>query len=187
MKVDSHVRVFFAVVLILVAFRSCVAKTTSEESERMMPAVKEGELAKVVFDGRTRTITTSHQKRAALPGARVGGAGTEAPAQTRRSDGTRGGSVVLYPNGRIETFTLHKGFWWGPGLSAAYAGDRLRVGIDAEIAWYRRWSAFIGFNVSTDFSGRGYIAGGYNIYGNSHLFVGIDTEQDFLVGLRTSF
>lgn len=99
-----------------------------------------------------------------------------------------------FEDGHIKTKFKNKGFGLEPGFVMT-AGDGLRLGIDVEYAYWRRWGLLGGVtfpvqNRSID-RVRGHLGLGYDLpsrwLSHTSIYGGVDTNKTPTMGIRTKF
>ena len=108
--------------------------------------------------------------------------------------GVKEAHLTKFDDDEIRVDIKDKGFGLEPGF-AMVAGDGLRLGLDLEYAYWKRWGLIGGFSVPParrTISGvRGHLGLSYDIpnkwLSHSSIFAGIDTSKTPVVGMRTKF
>ena len=138
---------------------------------------KEGEVAKVEVDCRDNTAIT-HRK----------GKPPKIHTGVKRFSGSQ------YDDGKITTSFKNKGFGIEPGLVVT-TGDGLRLGLDLEYAYWKRWGLVVGTTLPVQERSlenlRGHLGLSYDLpsrwFSHSSLYGGVDTNRTPTFGLRMKF
>lgn len=108
-------------------------------------------------------------------------------------EGARKIVVVEDKDGNINVTAITKGFCFEPGLTLYYS-DRARLGLDAQVAYYKQWGVLLGAGVNMGDEPRTvrlHVGVNYalplNFLENTSVFAGIDHRKDATVGLRIKF
>jgi hypothetical protein len=108
------------------------------------------------------------------------------------------GSTVIStdPHGSVTVIVKQVGIGFQPGIGAAYS-DRLRLTLDARVAYYKRWGLNPGLAFrlggSTDLNEivKPYLAVSYalpfDLVSNTSCFVGVKLDKGVIGGLRVRF
>lgn len=143
------------------------------------PVLKETEKSKTIVDTSRREVTTVTRKG----GQQV----------VKVKEGVRKIVVTETNNGTIQVEAINKGFCLEPGV-ALYFSDSPRLGLDAQLAYYKRWGVLAGVGVNLGDEPRtvrAHIAVSYalplNLFSNTSAFVGVDHKGDVAAGLRLRF
>lgn len=97
-----------------------------------------------------------------------------------------------FDDGRIEIDYKNKGFGLEPGLVAT-TGDGLRLGVDVEYAYWKRYGLLAGVTMPVSRMSldrlRGHLGVSYDLpskwFSNTSLYGGIDTNKNPAFGIRT--
>lgn len=144
------------------------------------PVLKEDEKEKIIIDTGKKKVT------------RVRRDGTK--QETDIKDGARK-VVITDPKdgGDLKLEVMNKGFCFEPGL-ALYYSDTLRLGVDAQIAYYKNFGVLLGAGVSMGDEPRtvrAHIGLSHalplNFTDNTSVFVGIDNSKNVAGGIRIKF
>lgn len=108
--------------------------------------------------------------------------------------GVKRAKLTKFDDGEVELNVKDKGFGLEPGFVMA-AGNGLRLGLDIEYAYWKRWGLLVGATYPTggkDLSElRGHIGLSYDIpnrwFSHTSLWGGIDTYKAPVIGVRTKF
>jgi len=108
--------------------------------------------------------------------------------------GVKEAHLTKFDDNEIKVDIKNKGLGIEPGFTVA-AGDGLRMGLDIEAIYWRRWGLLTGFTVPVQrrtFDGlRGHAGIGYDLpsawFSNTSIWGGIDTNRTPMIGLRTKF
>lgn len=138
---------------------------------------KEGEVAKVEVDCRDNTAI-EHVK----------GQPPKLHEGVKRFRGSQ------FEDGRIETAFKNKGVGLEPGFVVT-AGDGLRLGLDVEYAYWKRWGLLGGVTFPVQKRSidrvRGHLGLGYDLpsrwLSHTSIYGGIDTNKTPTMGFRTKF
>jgi hypothetical protein len=77
------------------------------------------------------------------------------------------------------------GFIFEPGVSAQL--PEVRVGFDVQFWFWHRYGFLTGVATDTKWRTRVYVAGSYQVYRNTSLFVGVDNKKQVIAGVRLAF
>jgi len=99
-----------------------------------------------------------------------------------------------FEDGRIQTKFKNKGFGLEPGLVMT-AGDGLRLGLDVEYAYWKRWGLVAGTTIPVRDRSistvRGHLGLSYDLpskwFSHTSFYGGMDTSKTPTMGLRTKF
>ena len=152
-----------------------LSKVTTDDSTRLK--VEEGEVASAVIYMDDNIIVI--QKKGEDPKQYVG---------------VKKAKLTKFDDGEIDLRVKNKGFGLEPGFTVT-AGDGLRLGMDVEYAYWKRFGLTAGF--TTPVRGRsldkvrGHLGLSYDIpnrwFNNSSVFGGIDTNKTPILGFRNKF
>jgi len=108
--------------------------------------------------------------------------------------GVKKAKLTKFKDGEIDIKVKNKGLGLEPGFTVA-AGDGLRLGLDVQYAYWKRWGLLGGFTYPV--SGRsldrlrGHLGLSYDLpnrwFSNTSVWGGIDTAKDPRIGFRTKF
>ena len=138
---------------------------------------KSGEVSKVEVDCRDNTAIT--QKKGEEPKLYTG---------VKYFRGSK------FEDGRIKTKFKNKGFGLEPGIVVT-AGDGLRLGVDLEYAYWKRWGLLAGATAPVRGRSfdrvRGHLGLGYDLpsrwFSSTSFYGGIDSDKTPTMGFRTKF
>lgn len=108
--------------------------------------------------------------------------------------GVRKAKITKFEDGEVEVDVKNKGFGLEPGFTVA-AGDGLRLGLDVQYAYWKRWGLLGGVTIPVNdrrFSRvRGHLGLGYTLpnrwLSSTSVFGAVDTSKNPLMGFRTRF
>lgn len=139
--------------------------------------LQEDQVARADLDCRDNSLTL--QKEGEIP---------------KRIVGIKTGTFIQNKDGSYEADYKNKGFGLEPGFVMT-AGDGLRLGLDVEYAYWKRWGLLGGVTVpaydrSLD-KLRGHLGLGYDLpskwLSHTSVYGGIDTNKTPTMGIRTKF
>jgi hypothetical protein len=138
---------------------------------------KEGEIAKIYANYRDDTLII-HEK----------GKEPKLIAGVKSFDGSQ------FADGTIELDYKNKGIGLEPGFVAT-VGDGLRLGLDVEYAYWKRWGLLVGTTYPVNGRSldrlRGHLGLGYDIpnrwFSNTSVWGGLDSNKSPALGIRTKF
>lgn len=181
-----------ALVLLIVAFiGQCIHKRQNRDAIEFAPVLKENEREKIVIDSRAGTVkrvVRRDQKNSA--DANGGSKGQESSEQIVTDiSGVRKVAVTIDKDGNVSVYAPTSGVIFEPGLAAFYSDDKFRLGLDAQVFYWRKWGVNIGAGSTLEkpYTLKAYIAGSYNVWSNTSLFVGITHTKEAGFGLRIRF
>jgi hypothetical protein len=113
-------------------------------------------------------------------------------------DHTHGTVVLVPPDGRVETTikkdgtvvtrVKNKGLTAHPGIGVAvFGGHGASPVLDCRVAYWNRAGLTVGLGLKRETVSRPYLAATYQVYSNTHLFLGCSIAKDVVVGVRISF
>ena len=153
------------------------------------PVLKENEKQKIIIDTNKRTVTTV--KRGPIGKGKDKKDGNT--QVVKRTDGARKVVITENQDGSIRVDTINRGFVFEPGL-ALYFSDQARLGLDVQVAYYKRWGVLLGAGVNMGDEPRtvrAHVGVNYalplSFIDNTTVFAGIDHRKDAAVGLRIRF
>lgn len=114
--------------------------------------------------------------------------------KTKVYPSVRRGTLTQMESGELEAKIKTKGFVVEPGLTI-YAGDGLRLGLDVQYAYWKRWGLLAGITVPATKRSihniRAHAGVSYDIpnrfFRTSAVWGGVDTRGTPAIGLRTRF
>ena len=114
--------------------------------------------------------------------------------EPRREVGVKKATFIQNKDGSYEADFTDKGFSLEPGFVLT-AGDGLRLGVDLEYAYWKRWGLLTGVTVPVRGrslnSVRGHLGVGYDLpsrwLSNSSIYGGVDTNKTPVIGVRAKF
>lgn len=180
-----------ALVVLAAVFRACQHKRQGKDSVEYAPVLKENEREKIIVDTRAGTIRTVARNVGDGKGIRHNGSSGYQTGEQTVTDisGVRKVAVTIDKNGNVEVYAPSKGVIFEPGLTAFYSEDRFRLGLDAQVFYWKRWGVNVGIGstVQAPYSVKAYVAGSYNFYGNTSIFAGITQSKEIGFGVRVRF
>ena len=154
-----------------------------EEQIITAPVLKENEKEKIIIDTNRRTVTTINK----------GDPKGKNPQVVKVREGVRKVVVIRDDRDNLTVRAINKGFTFEPGL-ALYYSDKARLGLDIQVAYYKRWGVLLGAGVNMGDEPRtvrGHVAVSHalplNFLDNTTAFIGVDHRKDLTVGLRIRF
>lgn len=150
-------------------------KITKHEDTRLK--VEDGEVANAVIYMDDRIIVI--QKKGEKPKQYVG---------------VKKAKLTKFDDGEVKADIKNKGIGLEPGFVMA-AGDGLRLGLDVEYAYWKRWGLLGGFTVPVKGRSlgnmRGHMGLSYDLpsrwFSSTSLWGGVDTSRTPIMGIRTRF
>jgi hypothetical protein len=108
--------------------------------------------------------------------------------------GVKKAKLTKFEDGEIKVDVKNKGFGLEPGFVMT-AGDGLRLGLDVEYAYWKRWGLLAGATYPVNGRSldrlRGHLGVGYDLpsrwLSNTSIWGGIDTGRNPALGFRTKF
>lgn len=108
--------------------------------------------------------------------------------------GVKKAKLTKFDDGEVELDVKNKGLGLEPGFVLT-AGDGLRLGLDVEYAYWKRWGLLAGFTYPVQGRSldrmRGHLGLSYDLpsrwLSNSSVWGGIDTGKNPALGFRTKF
>jgi hypothetical protein len=154
------------------------------EDVLVAPVLKDNENQKIIVDTNRQTVTRVR---------RIKNATGKTTQTTRTESGVRKVVVSEDNEGNISVSAINKGFCFEPGL-ALYFSDKARLGLDAQVAYWRRFGVVAGAGVNLGDEPRTlrlHIAVThalpFDFASNTSMFVGVDNKKDVVAGLRLQF
>lgn len=152
-----------------------LGKVATDEKTRLK--IEEGEVANAVIYMDDRIIVI--QKAGEKP---------------KQYTGVKRAKITKFDDGEIEVNVKNKGLGLEPGFTVA-VGDGLRLGLDVEYAYWKRWGLLGGVTVPVTRRSlnevRGHLGVSYDIpnrwLSSTSVWGGLDTSKTPLLGLRTKF
>jgi hypothetical protein len=150
-------------------------KVTTNESTRLK--VEEGEVASAIVYMDDHIIII--QKKGEEPKQYVG---------------VKKAKITKFEDGEIDLRVKNKGLGLEPGFTVT-AGDGLRLGLDVEYAYWKRWGLLAGFTSPVRGRSldrvRGHLGLSYDLpnrwFSSTSVWGGMDTARDPRLGFRTKF
>lgn len=178
-----------AAVLIVVYIGSeYVQRKNLEQQIITAPILKETENQKIIVDTNKKKVTVV--KRGPIGKGKDGKSGTEV---TKVTEGARKVVITEDRDGTIRVVALNKGFCFEPGL-ALYYSDSARLGLDVQLAYYKRWGVLLGAGVNMGEEPRtirAHVAVNYalplSFMDNTSMFLGMDHKKEVVAGARLRF
>lgn len=153
------------------------------------PVLKEDEKQKTIIDTNKKQVRVV--KRGPVGRGKDGKAGSTEVVKV--TEGVRKVVITELVDGSIQVVALNKGFCLEPGL-ALYYSDAPRLGVDIQVAYWKRWGVLLGAGINMGDeprTGRLHVAVSHALpltfVENTTVFVGIDHRKDAVVGLRIRF
>ena len=180
-----------AFVVIVAAYmgNEYVKRKTLEKEIITAPVLKENEKQKIIVDTNKREVRVV--KRVPIGKGKDGKEGSTEVVKV--TEGARKIVVTERTDGTIEVVALNKGFCFEPGL-ALYYSDKVRMGLDVQVAYWKRWGVLLGAGVNVGDEPRTvrlHVGVNYalplNFIDNTTVFLGVDHKKDAVVGLRLRF
>lgn len=168
-------------ILLLVVYPYYKDYRELKDKQKFAYNLKENENDKVIVSGRTVT----HIKRVHLPD------GTTRQKIIRKV-GVRKVATTVRKDGSIDVYAVQHGPTFEPGISVGY-GESARVGIDAELYYWKKWALGGGFDsdVKTFKRVRAHVGIFRDIYlksfNNSSLYFGVDNTATTRLNFRIRF
>lgn len=152
------------------------------------PVLKENENQKIIVDTNKKTVTVV--RRGHIGKGKESASGTQVVKVT---EGARKVVITERTDGTISVVALNKGICFEPGL-ALYHSDQTRLGLDVQVAYWKRWGVVLGAGVNMGDeprTGRLHIAVNHalplSFIDNTTAFIGVDHRKDVVMGLRVRF
>jgi len=101
--------------------------------------------------------------------------------------------VTINNDGTVDTYSPTWNFINELGVAALYSRNKLCVGLDSQVFYYKTWGAVAGVAISINRSKllRFYIAGSKQLpfkqFNNTSIFIGVDHDTKIISGLRIEF
>lgn len=134
------------------------------------PVLQPNEKAKVIIDTKHKTIETVTDK------------GTKTTYLGDHS------SVTLDKQGNLTVVSRTWGTEVAPFIGLSY-GDKMRLAAGAGLLYFHKWDLNVGLAAAVSGGGgiKAFAAVSYNVYNNSHLFVGVDNKLNPIGGFAVRF
>lgn len=144
------------------------------DEERFKEELKQNEKAKVIIDIKKKTVTKITRK-------------ADGTVETKVIKGVRKVAVTVSNDNKLTVEARNKGVVFEPGLSLFYSKDRMNLGLDVQFLYWSQYGLNAGFGMSQSYNCSFYLAGNYNFYSNSALFIGVNDELNVVGGLKVAF
>jgi len=170
-----------AIVLVLgtVMVRCDHKKVQEITNVTLQPKEKEA----IIVDTEQRTVTTVNQP------VKSSGRLVPLPVVTVEK-GVRDVRISVGDNGKVNVSYRTKGFCFEPGVALGEA-DTARLGLDAQLGFYKQWGALAGVSAHFDsvhsklslYAGVSYLLP-WKVTSNTSVFVSYDTRKQIFFGVR---
>ncbi len=181
-KLLNKIAIPVLIVLLIMGWFEYKKYINFKETVIMSPVLKEGEREKFTLEGKT---LTKIRKRTKADGT--------VEQVVERVEGVRRVAITIKDDGTVEVYARSHGPIFEPGVALGYAGSSTRLGIDAQLYYWRQFSVGVGVNIDTkewrDVRFHGALHYGLPIkkLDNTSLYLGADNKFDVAVGVRVKF
>lgn len=181
-KISNKIGIPVLIILIVIGWFQYRKYIESKEEVIMAPVLKEDERAKyTVQDKKVTKITRRKNKDGTVE-------------QVRETiEGARKVAITIKEDGSINVYARSHGPIFEPGVAIGYSGDKPRIGVDAQLYYWRRFAVGTGVTIDMEEWRQVRINGTFHYtlpvkkLNNTSLFVGIDNKLDLAFGVRIKF